>query len=169
MRVPILIGLVCAASGCGDGYLDRDVQVVYQPESVAAELSLTGAIVTDRFPDSPQASTRTDAQVFVIDLTPSTLGFRQLVAVNAAYDDTSRVVSAPFAAAPCGERSLAFAILDSVRDTHDGPIGRARAFNDAFENGDTFGALRAALVSIGVELASVAGATLFTSSGTSCP
>jgi hypothetical protein len=164
MRVPFSFGLVCAVVGCADGYLDRDVQVVYQPESGAAVLSLTGSITTDRFPESPEASTHTDAQLFVIDLDESTLALRQLVGINASYDDAELLVRGPFATGRCVELRFGFVILDGVRDTNDSPIGRTRAFDDAFESSDTFGPLRAALVSIGVELASVAGATLFTSS-----
>jgi hypothetical protein len=167
MRVPLSIGVV-AAVGCGDGYLDREVQVVYTPETAAAELSLTGPIVTERFPETVGASTHNDAQVFVLDLTERAPSFRQLVGTSAVYDPASLTVSAPFAAMPCGERRFAFVILDGVRDTSEAPIGRSRAFHEDFEEGSTFGALRAALASIGIELANVAGASLFPSSAP-CP
>jgi hypothetical protein len=158
--------MLVTAAACDDGYLGRDVQVVYAPESAEAVLEVTGPIVTSRFPESVAASSRSDASVFVIDLTDTALSFRQFLPIVATYDDPSLTVRGPFADATCRAGAYAFVILDNVRDAAaDARIGRLLDFDRAFE-GDGFGALRAGLVQAGVELASVAGATHF---AVSCP
>ncbi len=162
----LVFGLWCVAA-CGDDYLGRDVRVLYAPESDRALLTVTGPIVTSRFPDSVAASTRTDASVFVIDLTVGAVSFRQFVPIVATYDEPSLTVTGPFAEPACRAGRYAFAMLDNVRDAAaDARIGRTGDFDRAFEGSTEFGDLRAALVQVGVELASVAGATYFS---VSCP
>ena len=105
--------------------------------------------------------------MFVIDLTDSALSYRQFIPIVATYDEPSLTVSGPFADATCRAGDYAFVILDNVRDAaSDARIGRSGAFDRAFEGNGPFGELRASLVQAGVELASVAGATLFP---VSCP
>ncbi|HSI05809.1 MAG: hypothetical protein ACAI38_14115 [Myxococcota bacterium] len=161
----LLLGLMLVAA-CGDDYLRREVRVLYAPESATALLTLTGPIVTSRFPDSEAASTRTDASVFVIDLTDTALSYRQFIPIVATYDEPSLTVTGPIASVPCRAGEYAFVILDNVRDAEDSRIGRSGEFDRAFEGDGPFGELRASLVQVGVELASVAGATHF---AVSCP
>ena len=160
-----VLGLMLVAA-CGDDYLRRDVRVLYAPESESAQLTMTGPIVTSRFPDSVAASSRTDASLFVIDLTDTALSYRQFLPIVPTYDEASLTVSGPFADAACRAGEYAFVILDNVRDTTDSRIGRSGEFDRAFEGDGPFGELRVSLVQVGVELASVAGATQF---AVSCP
>ena len=158
--------LVCVTA-CGYDYLGRDVQVVYEPQSDAAVLSLTGPIVTSRFPETVEASSRTDSSVFVIDLTDDALTYRQFLPIVATYDEPTLTVHGPFADPTCRAGEYAFVILDNVRDAAaDARIGRSGAFDKAFEGDGPFAEVRLALVENGVELASVAGATIF---AVSCP
>lgn len=155
-----LLVLALGLTACGYDYLGRDVQVVYAPQSDAAVLTMTGPIVTSRFPETVAESSRSDASVFVMDVTDGALTHGQFVGIVATYDETTLTVRGPFAAAACGD--FAFVILDNVRDAAaDARIGRAVEFDNAFEGKGPFGELRNALVNRGVELASVAGATLF--------
>ena len=162
----VVVGLILVAA-CGDDYLGRDVRVLYAPESATALLTLTGPIVTSRFPDTVAASSRPDASVFVTDLTDTALSYRQFLPIMATYAEPSLTVTGPFAEATCRAGEYAFVILDNVRDAEaEARIGRAGDFDRAFEGDGPFGELRASLVQAGVELASVAGATLFSAS---CP
>lgn len=159
--------LLFCMTACGYDYLGRDVQVVYEPQSEGAVLSVTGPIVTSRFPETAEASSRNDSSVFVIDLTDDALTYRQFLPIVATYDEAALTVRGPFADATCRAGEYAFAILDNVRDAAaDARIGRSTEFDRAFESDTTFAELRLALVENSVELAAVAGATIFT---VSCP
>ncbi len=161
----VVLGLMLVAA-CGDDYLGRDVRVLYAPESESALLTVTGPIVTSRFPDSVAATSRTDASVFVIDLTDEALSYRQFLPIVLTYDEPSLTVSGSFADPTCRPGEYAFVMLDNVRDAGDSRIGRSGDFDRAFEGAGPFGELRVSLVQVGVELASVAGATHF---AVSCP
>ena len=118
-------------------------------------------------PETVEASSRTDSSVFVIDLTDDALTYRQFLPIVATYDEPTLTVHGPFADPTCRAGEYAFVILDNVRDAAaDARIGRSGAFDKAFEGDGPFAEVRLALVENGVELASVAGATIF---AVSCP
>ncbi len=166
----IIASLVCVA--CGDPWIKRATQVDYAPTSDTPVLAVTAPIVTDRFPTTVDETTHNDCATLVIDLTPDAITYRQFIGINVVYDQDALTVSASFAQPQCRDAQFAYLVTDTIRDAQQNRIGRAREFDNAFElrsDDDThgaFGPLRAALVDAGVELGTVAGATLFET--TSC-
>ena len=170
VRFVIIASLACAA--CGDPWIKRDTQVGYAPTSDTPVLAVTAPIVTDRFPETVAETTHNDCATLVIDLTPDAITYRQFIGIDVVYDEDALTVTASFAEPPCRDAQFAYFLTDTIRDSHQNRIGRTRTFDNAFElrsDDEThgiFGPLRAALVDAGVELGTVAGATLFET--TSC-
>jgi hypothetical protein len=140
-------------------------------------ITITDSLNSATLPSDPAASMKSDSSVILVDIDTNSAEFGRRFPLEVSFDEVGDLyVPAKLLAAlpapgfvPRPNTRYALLVTDAVKDLAGAPIGRSKAFHDAFEgiDGDpraidNFTALRSALKTLQVEADRIVAAAVFT-------